>query len=232
MLLDPGIASPQSDLCSIMNDARPGILIVVSGPSGVGKGTIINALLESNPEIEVSVSCTTRQARAGDCDGVDYHFVSGARFDELRESGQLLEWACVHNKDLYGTPRGPVEKALAAGRTIVLEIDYQGAKSVKEQLGEEAVLVFVAPPSWEVLLERLQKRHTESREAIKERLASAHREISNIGMYDYVIINDELSAAIAELQAILLAEYQCTARFDWRQLQKRLLEQAAVFDSS
>ena len=226
MLLDPGIAIPQSDLCSIMNDARPGILLVVSGPSGVGKGTIIKALLESNPEIEVSVSCTTRETRAGDQDGVDYYFVSEARFEEMGESGQLLEWARVHDHHSYGTPRAPVEAALARGRSVVLEIDYQGAKSVHEQLGDQAVLVFVAPPSWPALLERLEKRHTESPEAIAERLVSARQEISNMNMYKYVIINDTVGQATAELRAILVAEQQTTARFDWRRLRNRLLEQA------
>ncbi len=211
---------------AIMNYIRPGVLFVVSGPSGVGKGTIIRALLESHPDIELSVSCTTRMPRSGEQDGVDYRFVTEAQFEKLRATGQLLEWARVHDHHSYGTPRAPVEAALARGRSVVLEIDYQGAKSVHEQLGDEAVLIFVAPPSWPALLERLAKRHTESPEGIAERLVSARQEISNMDMYKYVIVNDVVEQATAELRAILVAEQQTTARFDWRKLRNRLLEQA------
>ena len=172
------------------------------------------------------MSCTTRPPRAGESDGRDYHFVSEEQFEQMRASGELLEWARVHDKCNYGTPRAPVEQALAAGRTMILEIDYQGAQSVHQQLGDRAVLVFVAPPSWQALLERLKKRHTESPGAISERLDSARREISNMGMYRYVIINDRLEDAIAQLQAILLAEQHSTNRFNWRQLRAKLLAQA------
>ena len=209
-----------------MSETASGILLVVSGPSGVGKGTLITALRESNPNIELSVSCTTREPRAGEEDEKDYHFVSEAEFDRLRKSGQLLEWAQVHNQDSYGTLRQPAEEALAAGRTMVLEIDYQGAKSVREQLGERAVLVFVAPPSWQALIDRLAKRRTESAEALKVRLASARREIGNMEMYDYVILNDELGEAVAALRAILKAEQHAITWFDWQQLQQALLDQA------
>ncbi len=221
-----GSCTPDSDVGAIMNDNRPGILLVVSGPSGVGKGTIIRALLESHPDIELSASCTTRAPRSGEQDGVDYRFVTEAQFEKLRATGQLLEWARVHDHHSYGTPRAPVEAALAQGRSVVLEIDYQGAKSVHEQLGDEAVLIFVAPPSWPALLERLEKRHTESPEAIAERLVSARQEINNMNMYKYVIINDTVGQATAELRAILVAEQQSTTRFDWRKLRNRLLEQA------
>ena len=119
-----------------------------------------------------------------------------------------------------------VQEALAAGRTLVLEIDYQGARSVREQLGEQAVLVFVAPPSWEALIERLRKRHTESESAIAERLASAREEIENMGMYDYVVVNDEVAEAVQQLSGILLAEQQTAERFDWRRLRDELLAQA------
>lgn len=209
-----------------MNEAGKGILLVVSGPSGVGKGTVIDGLLERYPGVGVSVSCTTRQPRQGETDREDYQFVSNSEFEQMRQSGQLLEWAQVHDRHLYGTPRAPVEQALAAGRTLVLEIDYQGAKSVREQLGEQAVLVFVAPPSWRALIERLRKRHTEPERAIAERLVSAREEIENMGMYDYVVVNDELTAAIEQLVSILIAEQQTRQRFDWRRLRDELLAQA------
>ncbi|MCK4324244.1 MAG: guanylate kinase, partial [Armatimonadetes bacterium] len=143
-----------------MADSGRGILLVVSGPSGVGKGTVISGLMERYPDVELSVSCTTRQPRAGESGEKDYQFVSDSEFEQMRRSGELLEWAQVHDRHFYGTPRQPVEQALAMGGTLVLEIDYQGAKSVREQLGDQAVLVFVAPPSWQALVERLRKRHT------------------------------------------------------------------------
>ncbi len=209
-----------------MADSGRGILLVVSGPSGVGKGTVISGLVERYPDVELSVSCTTRPPRAGESDGNDYQFVSESEFGQMRRSRQLLEWAQVHDRHFYGTPRAPVEEALAAGRRLVLEIDYQGARSVREQLGEQAVLVFVAPPSWEALIERLRKRHTESQQAIAERLASARQEIKNMGIYDYVVVNNEVAEAVEQLVGILLAEQQSIKRFDWRRLHDELLTQA------
>ena len=209
-----------------MADSGRGILLVVSGPSGVGKGTVISGLMERYPDVELSVSCTTRPRRPGEVDGENYHFVSDGEFEQMRRSGQLLEWAQVHDRHFYGTSRQPVEQAVAAGRTLVLEIDYQGAKSVREQLGDQAVLVFIAPPSWQALIERLRKRHTESEQAIAERLASAREEIENMGMYDYVVVNDEVAEAVQQLSGILLAEQQTIERFDWRRLRDELLAQA------
>lgn len=209
-----------------MADSGRGILLVVSGPSGVGKGTVISGLMERYPDVELSVSCTTRLRRPGEVDGENYHFVSDGEFEQMRRSGQLLEWAQVHDRHFYGTSRQPVEQAVAAGRTLVLEIDYQGAKSVREQLGDQAVLVFIAPPSWQALIERLRKRHTESEQAIAERLASAREEIENMGMYDYVVVNDEVAEAVQQLSGILLAEQQTIERFDWRRLRDELLAQA------
>ncbi len=209
-----------------MADSGRGILLVVSGPSGVGKGTVISGLLERYPDVELSVSCTTRPRRQGEVDGENYHFISDSEFEQMRRSGELLEWAQVHDRHFYGTPREPAEQALAMGRTLVLEIDYQGARSIREQLGDQAVLVFVAPPSWQALIERLRKRHTESQQAIVERLASAREEIENMGMYNYVVVNDKLSEAIEQLVSILLTEQQTIERFDWRRLRDELLAQA------
>jgi len=209
-----------------MTDVPEGMLLVVSGPSGVGKGTIIGQVRQEYPDIQLSVSCTTRLPRAGERDGEDYRFITDSQFQQMRQSGELLEWAQVHDRHYYGTPREPVEEAIAAGRTVVLEIDYQGAWSVREQLGEEAVLVFVAPPSWQALVDRLRKRHTESQQAIEERLVSACEEIGHMGIYDYVVINDKLSEAVKQLASIIVAEGHSMPRFDWQRLRDELLAQS------
>ncbi len=209
-----------------MSVSKEGVLLVVSGPSGVGKGTLIDEVLKHQPSVRKSVSCTTRAPRAGEREGEDYYFVTADEFARMREAGELLEWAAVHQDLLYGTPREPVEAALAEGQDIVLEIDYQGARSVREQLGNAAVLVFVAPPSWQVLMDRLRGRDTESEEAVTKRVASAQTELANIGMFDYIIINDTIKGAASELEAILIAERNTLSRCDWEQLQQHLLEEA------
>lgn len=201
-----------------------GILLVVAGPSGVGKGTLIAGLRDRHPHIEFSVSCTTRDPRPGEVDGEDYHFVSRDEFARMRAEGELLEWAVVHETDLYGTPRGPVEEALAAGRDMVVEIDYQGARSMREAL-PEAVLVFVAPPDIQALSERLEGRNTESESRLRRRLRSAATEFRHIAMFEFLIVNDRLQAAIDALEAIYLAERQRTSRADWRALRRSLLEE-------
>ncbi len=201
---------------------RRGVLLVVAGPTAVGKGTLIKALLEQYPEIEWSVSCTTREPRETEVDGEDYHFVTEAEFERMRREGELLETAVVHGTDHYGTPRRPVEEALAAGRDIVLEIDYQGARSIRTAM-PEAALVFVAPPSIEALKSRLEDRHTESDEEIARRLRSVRTEITNLGMFQYVIVNDELDKAIETLVAIYLAEGVRMRALRWQGLQERLL---------
>jgi len=200
-----------------------GILLVVAGPSGVGKGTLIRGLRERHPGIEWSVSCTTRRPRPGEVDGRDYHFVGREEFLRMARAGELLEWALVHARDFYGTPRAPIEEALAAGRDMVVEIDYQGARSMRAAL-PEAVLVFVAPPSISALCERLQGRNTESDDAMKRRLRSARTEFEHMGMFGHLIVNDELAAAIDALEAIYLAERQRTTRAHWRELRASLLE--------
>ncbi len=187
-------------------DARAagrGILLVVAGPSGVGKGTLIRGLRQRQPQVRFSVSCTTREPRPGETDGEDYHFVSHEEFARMRRDGELLEWAVVHDNS-YGTPRVPVEQALQAGHDMVLEIDYQGARSVREAL-PEAVLVFVAPPDVSALLARTEFKH--------------------IGMFDYLIVNDELGPATDALEAIYLAERLRTTRADRKSLQQRLLDE-------
>jgi len=207
------------------DDARQGergMLLVVAGPSGVGKGTLISGLLEHHPRIELSVSCTTRGPRAGEVDGREYDFVTEAEFERMRGDGELLETAVVHGRDHYGTPRMPIEDALAAGRDIVLEIDYQGARSVRAAM-PQAVLVFVAPPTIEALKARLSGRNTESPPELARRLRSARTEIANLEMFQYIIVNDRLDEAIDALEAIYLAERQRLRATPWRGLQNRLL---------
>jgi len=204
--------------------SRRGILLVVAGPSGVGKGALIRELLQRHPDIQWSVSCTTRDPRPGERDGVDYHFLSDAEFARMRDAGELLEWALVHGTDRYGTPRAPVEQALDAGRDIVLEIDYQGARSVRARL-PEAVMVFVAPPTAEALRQRLAGRNTEDASAIQRRLRSAAIEFANMGMFEYVLVNDDLRRACDDLEAIYLAERMRTRRCGWEGLQQQLLSE-------
>lgn len=197
-------------------------MLVVAGPSGVGKGTLITGLRERHPGIEWSVSCTTRQPRPGEVDGADYHFVSREQFLRMAHGGELLEWAVVHGSDLYGTPRGPVEDALAAGRDMVIEIDYQGARSVRAAL-PEAVLVFVAPPSVGALRERLRGRATEADETVERRLQTAGTEFEHIGMFEYLIVNDALEQAIDALDAVYRAARLGTMRADWKSFKQELL---------
>ncbi len=202
-----------------------GVLLVVSGPSGVGKGTVIGRLLERQPEVVRSVSCTTRQPRLGEEDGREYRFVTADEFARMVGAGEFLEYARVHEELWYGTPRQAVEEALASGSDITLEIDFQGARSVREKLGRRAVLVFIAPPSWDELTRRLAGRSTESDDATEKRLCSARREFRHIGMFEYIVVNDELETAVDELEAILMAERCRPARVNWQRLQSELLEE-------
>lgn len=206
---------------------KEGVLLVVSGPSGVGKGAVIGELLSRHPEVQKSVSCTTRNPRPGEVEGRDYFFVTAADFAQLREDEGLLEWAVVHQDLQYGTPRQPVEEALAQGKDIILEIDYQGARSVWQIMGERAALVFVAPPRWDSLVSRLRGRSTEDEEATRKRLASAIHELAHVELFEYLIINDDLEVAVGELEAILLAERQRIARMDWKPFVEGLRKEAS-----
>jgi guanylate kinase len=209
---------------------RRGLLLVVSGPSGVGKGALIREVLKRRPEVSRSVSCTTREPRPLERDGVDYSFMAQEEFERMADAGQLLEWAFVHGDVYYGTPRQPVDEAMAAGRSMILEIDYQGAESVRRALGEAAVLVFVAPPSWEALLQRLRGRNTETPESLAKRTASARVEFARMSQFQYLVVNDDMALAATELEAILTAEEARLERCDWRGLQERLLREAAAGD--
>ena len=181
-----------------------GLLIVVSGPSGAGKGTICDALREQFPNIHYSISMTTRQPRLGEVDGVNYYFSDNARFEALLAEDAFLEHAKVYDH-YYGTPKKYVYDMLAQGNHVMLEIDIQGAMQVKERY-PEGVFIYIVPPSKDVLEARLRGRHTDADDVIAARLAKARDELEWIDKYDYVIVNDDLGQAIGQAAAILQAE--------------------------
>jgi guanylate kinase len=184
---------------------RRGLLLVLSSPSGAGKTTLARGLLAADGEIAMSVSVTTRKARPGEVDGRDYHFVEAARFHAMREKGELLEWATVFG-NCYGTPRAPVEQAIAAGRDVLFDIDWQGSQQLAEKMPGDVVRVFVLPPSGEVLEERLRSRNQDPAAVVAQRMAEASAEISHWAEYDYVIVNADLERSLEGLRAILAAE--------------------------
>jgi len=177
-------------------------LVVVAGPSAVGKGTLVGALRAKRADVWVSVSATTRQPRPGEQEGVHYFFVTDAEFSRMIDAGELLEWAVVHGTHRYGTPRKPVEERLAMDMSVVLEIDLQGARQVKQTM-PEALFVFVAPPTFEVLVERLAVRGTEDDEERQRRLHTAREELAAVAEFDVTVVNDRLNDAVAELEAIV-----------------------------
>ncbi len=173
-------------------------LTVLAGPTAVGKGTVSAFVRERYPQVWVSVSATTRPPRPGEVDGVHYHFVDDATFDLMAADGELLEWAVVHGRNRYGTPRGPVDQALAQGRAALLEIDLKGARQVR-QVMPDALFVFLAPPSWEELVRRLVGRGTESERERERRLATAREELAAESEFDVTIVNDDVERASAAL---------------------------------
>lgn len=177
-------------------------LWIISGPSAVGKGTVCARLRSLHDEPFYSVSCTTRPPRAGEVDGLSYHFVPRSRFTEMIERDELLEWAVVHGEHCYGTPRRPVEEAMAAGRQVVLEIDLQGARQVKERV-PDAQLVFLMPPSWEELVSRLVGRGTEDEAARARRLETAKQELASFDDADHVIVNVTVEETVEALVSLL-----------------------------
>jgi guanylate kinase len=189
--------------CMAEAEAR-GMLVVVSSPSGGGKGTLIRRALKTVPNLGYSVSFTTRSPREGETDGRDYHFVSGEEFERMTVAGEFLEWAHVHGK-LYGTGRAQVRRELAEGHDIILEIDVQGATSVRS-LVADAVSVFILPPSFEVLRARLIARGSERPRELALRLRNARGEVEHYREFDYVIINDDADRAAAQLASIIYAE--------------------------
>ncbi|MGL4761466.1 MAG: guanylate kinase [Sarcina sp.] len=181
-----------------------GVLIVISGPSGAGKGTICKALLEKHKEISLSVSATTRNPRAGEVDGINYHFLPKGDFVRRVEENDFLEYAEVYG-NYYGTPKSNVEKILDSGRDVILEIDIQGALKVKEQ-SNEGVFIFILPPSMEELKQRIINRGSETPESLMTRFKSAYKEINYVSKYNYAVVNDTVDKAVEKIEGILLAE--------------------------
>jgi guanylate kinase len=205
---------------------RRSLLLILSSPSGAGKTTLARRLAESNPDLFLSVSVTTRAPRPGEVDGYDYRFVDEATFERMRDQDAFLEWARVFD-NFYGTPRAPVEAATAKGNDVLFDIDWQGAQRLSEEMKHDVVRVFILPPSAAALEERLSRRAQDAEEVVKRRMARASAEISHWPEYDYVIVNAKLETSMAGLTAILDAERLKRERLDGltafvRELQKSL----------
>ena len=184
---------------------RRGLMLVLSAPSGAGKSTIARNLLESDQSLQLSVSVTTRPRRGSEIEGVHYHFVTKRDFDRQRDSDALLEWAEVHG-NFYATPREPAELAMSEGRDMLFDIDYQGAIQLRQKMPVDIVSIFILPPSMRELKERLKRRAEDQDAAIAQRLKNARVELEHWTEYDFVVINDDLDRAFAEVKAIVTAE--------------------------
>ncbi|CAN5335272.1 hypothetical protein BH10ACT7_BH10ACT7_01430 [soil metagenome] len=189
--------------------AEPSRLVVLAGPTAVGKGTVSAFIRDNYPEVQLSVSATTRRPRPGEVDGVHYYFVSDQEFDRKIEAGELLEWATVHNSYRYGTPRPPIDEALAAGKCVLLEIDLQGARSVRKVM-PEALLVFLLPPTWEELVRRLIGRGTEDAAEQSRRLETAKVELAAQDEFDAKVVNHEVGQAAREVVELMDAPVGAT----------------------
>ncbi len=187
-----------------------GILFVLSGPSGVGKGTVLDGLMEDYNNINYSISVTTRTPREGEINGDDYFFVNREKFEEMKAKNQFLETARVHG-NYYGTPRYSVEECLSRGEDIILEIDIQGAKQIKQEFND-AVYIFLLPPNYEELKTRLEKRDSETAESLKRRLKNASEEISEVKNYDYSIVNDKVEDTVEEVKRVIKKERKLKKR--------------------
>ena len=188
-----------------MSSESRGLLFVVSAPSGTGKTTVVERLVQVVPDLGLSRSYTSRAMRAGEADGVDYNFITRARFEAMIAEDAFLEWADVFG-NLYGTCAADAERELACGRDVVLVIDVQGARQVRKRSADRTIGVFVLPPSFDVLEQRLRGRSKDPEEAIRRRLATARDEIGAVAEYDYVIVNDALDGCVDRLRSIVLAE--------------------------
>lgn len=184
-----------------MKNQLAGNVFLVTAPSGAGKSSLVNALLENDAGLQLSVSCTTRAPRDGEVDGRDYYFVSTEQFRAMRDSDELLEWAQVHD-NFYGTPRAPLTKALELGRDVLLEIDWQGAEQVRRTLAS-VTGIFILPPSLDALESRLRARGKDSEDVIAKRMSVASSEIAHAHQFEYVIINQEFSVALQQLEQII-----------------------------
>ena len=194
--------SHQTDQQPVPTDAAPVRVSVISGPTAVGKGTVVARLKQLHPEVYVSVSATTRAPRPGEVDGVHYHFLTEAQFDQLVAGNGLLEWAVVHGRNRYGTLRRPVDEAAARGETVVLEIDLQGARQVRASY-PQARQIFLEPPSWDELVRRLVGRGTETAEQQQRRLITAREELARMGEFDHVVVNREIDQTVEDLVGLL-----------------------------
>jgi guanylate kinase len=206
--------------------SRRGLMLVLSSPSGAGKTTLSRKLLEADPALELSISVTTRPKRANETQGRDYHFIDARRFNEMVDNGELLEWAEVFG-NLYGTPRAPVAQALAAGRDVLFDIDWQGTQQLREKARGDMASIFVLPPSIAELERRLRARALDDERVIKGRMSKAADELSHWAEYDYVVINDDIRESFDQICAILAVERLKRERQPWissyvRRLQSEL----------
>lgn len=191
--------------------SRRGLLLILSSPSGAGKSTLTRNLVEEDKDIRLSVSVTTRPRRQSEIAGKHYHFIDADEFLQMRDRGDLLEWAEVHG-NFYGTPRRPVEQALAAGQDVMFDIDWQGTRQVVEAMQEDVVSVFILPPTMAELKARLERRAEDPPDVIARRLRNAREEIAQWGNYDYVLVNQDLGHTFEALRAIVAAERLCRER--------------------
>lgn len=206
---------------------RRGVMFVISSPSGAGKTTLCRRLIAEVPGVELSISATTRPARPGETDGVDYHFRSVEQFEKMIDKDEFLEWAKVF-KNFYGTPRSEVEARLVAGMDVVFDVDWQGARALKTIRPGDVVSVFILPPSLSQLKQRLEGRPGADEKSVQSRLDGAGQDILRWGEYDYAIVNDDLDTAFAELRAILFTERNRRVRASLGIMVDRLLKDAHV----
>jgi len=188
-----------------MGIARRGLMLVLSSPSGAGKTTLSRKLLAADRNVELSISVTTRPRRLSEVHGTDYHFIDQRKFDAMARGGELIEWASVFGYS-YGTPREPVDRALAAGRDVLFDIDWQGSRQLTQKCRGEVATIFILPPSLDELERRLRRRAEDSEEIIRKRMEKAADELAHWSEYDYVIVNHDLDRAFAEVRTVLAAE--------------------------